>query len=114
MRQLRIVSDGKKILEESGEVKHVAPLFEDSRSESLRIGVEFVTQQGAIVLTNNDIKVEVRAGGDRGAASRRLNDRRAGERRQNMLENLSEFTRRIAPRGCNCIGRDGKRLLNRI
>ena len=99
MRQLRIVSDGKKILEESGEVKHVAPLFEDSESESLRIGVEFVTQQAAIVLTNDDVKVEERTGGDRRASSRRLNDRRGGERRQNMLENLSEFTRKIASQG---------------
>ena len=99
LRQLRIVSDGKKILEESGEVKHVAPLFEGSESESLRIGVEFVTQQAAIVLTNDDVKVEERTGGDRRASSRRLNDRRGGERRQNMLENLSEFTRKIASQG---------------
>jgi len=99
LRELRIVSDGKKILEESGEVKHVAPLIEDRDMESLKIGVEFVTQQPAIVLTNNAVKVEERTGGDRRAASRRTNDRRAGERRQNMLENLSEFTRKIASQG---------------
>lgn len=99
LRQLRIVSDGKRILEESGEVKHVAPLIEDPESESLKIGVEFVTQQPAIVLTKNTVKVEERTGADRRAASRRLNDRRAGERRQNMLENLSELTRKIASQG---------------
>ena len=99
LRQMRIISDGKKILEESGEVKHVGPLVDDPESNSLKIGVEFVTQQPAIVLTNNAVKVEERTGGDRRAASRRLNDRRAGERRQNMLENLSEFTRKIASQG---------------
>jgi len=99
LREMRIISDGKKILEESGEVKHVAPLIEDPSTDFLRIGVEFVTQQTALVLTDKAVKVEERTGGDRRAASRRINDRRAGERRQNMLENLSEFTRKIASQG---------------
>ena len=99
LRQLRIVSDGKTILEESGEVKHVAPMIEDCESESLRIGVEFLTQQPAIVLAKNTVKVEERTGEERRAGSRRSNDRRAGERRQSMLENLSEFTRKIASQG---------------
>jgi ubiquinone/menaquinone biosynthesis C-methylase UbiE/pimeloyl-ACP methyl ester carboxylesterase len=99
LRQLRIVSDGKRILDESGEVKYVAPMIEDCESESLKIGVEFLTQQPAIVLTKNTVKVEERTGEERRAGSRRSNDRRAGERRQNMLENLSEFTRKIASQG---------------
>lgn len=99
LRQLRILSEGKKIFEESGEVKHVAPLAEELETESLKIGVEFVAKQPAIVLTPSTVKIEERTGGDRREASRRLSDRRAGERRQNMLENLSQFTRKIASQG---------------
>ena len=98
LRHLRIVSDGKRILDESGEVKYVAAI-EDCASESLKIGVEFLTQQPAIVLAKNTVKVEERTGEERRAGSRRSSDRRSGERRQNMLENLSEFTRKIASQG---------------
>jgi SAM-dependent methyltransferase/pimeloyl-ACP methyl ester carboxylesterase len=97
LRQIRIVSDGQPILEESGEVKHISPMFDVM--ESLKIGVEFFQKQPTLVLTNNSLKVEERTGADRREVSRRQGDRRGGERRQNVFENLSQLTRRIASQG---------------
>jgi SAM-dependent methyltransferase/pimeloyl-ACP methyl ester carboxylesterase len=97
LQNFRIISDGRVVFEESGEVKHVSPLFDEG--ECLKTGVEFVVDQPAIVLTNNALKVEERTGIDRRGPSRRHSERRTAERRQTVFENLSELTRKIASQG---------------
>lgn len=99
LRQIHVVSEGRRIFEESGEVKHVSPLVEEPQEEALKIGVEFLARQQSIVLTGDAVKVEERRGIDRRGVPRRQGDRRSGERRQGVLENLTEFTRKVASQG---------------
>jgi len=99
LRQIRVVSDGRKTFEESGEVKHVSRLSDELEEEALKVGVEFTARQPTIGLTGGSVKVEERKGGDRRGVPRRQADRRSGERRQSVLENLTEFTRKVASQG---------------
>jgi SAM-dependent methyltransferase len=97
LRHLRIISDGRVVFEEYGEVKHISPLFDEM--EGLKIGVEFVVSQPALVLTPGTLKAEERTGVDRRGIPRRQKERRTGERRQKVFENLSQLTRKIAAQG---------------
>jgi len=97
LRHLRIISDSRVVFEESGEVKHISPLFDEV--EGLKIGVEFVVTQPALVLTPGSLKTEERTGVDRRGIPRRQGERRSGERRQKVFENLTQLTRKIAAQG---------------
>lgn len=92
--EVRVISKGKKISGESAEVRHITPLFETNASGLLKIGLEFGVDRQSVAFTQTDLRIQDRAGLDR-----RRDERRRLERRQSVLQNFSQLTRRIASQG---------------
>jgi SAM-dependent methyltransferase len=119
LRQVWVISAGKRIINESAEVKHITPWLEGSHSVFLKVGLEFGVNRQNIVLTQTGLKLDERTGGDRrkhdrrqgvgkqgeqGAAENRQRERRGKDRRQrdlrhNLFQDVLLFTRKIASRG---------------
>ena len=99
LREVRIISEGKKVFTESAEVKHITPLLGENSLDCLKIGLEFGIDRQNVVLTKSDVKLEERTGTDRREVDRRQEDRRRVDRRQGVFRNFSKLTRRIASQG---------------
>ncbi len=97
--EIRIISEGENIFSESAEVKHIAPFLEDTDPDSLRIGLEFSVNRQNVILTKPDLKLEQRTGSDRREIDRRQDGRRGTDRRENVFQNISQITRKIASQG---------------
>ena len=91
--EVRVVSEGNRTSSEIAEVRHITPLFERGVAAYLKIGLEFGVNPQSLS-TRPDRRSEARIGPDR-----RKEERRGLDRRQGVLQNFSQFTRRIASQG---------------
>jgi SAM-dependent methyltransferase len=93
LEEVRIVSDGRSLSRETAQVKHITPLFDMNTSAFLKIGLEFgIDRQKSS--SQPELRLEAPARSDR-----RRQERRGLDRRQGVLHNFSELTRRIASQG---------------
>jgi SAM-dependent methyltransferase len=92
--EVRVISKGKKISNESAEVRHITPLLETSSSGFLKIGLEFGMDRQNVVFTQTDLRLR-----DQVWLERRRQERRRLDRRQSVRQNFSQLTRRIASQG---------------
>ncbi|MEW5977579.1 MAG: PilZ domain-containing protein [Acidobacteriota bacterium] len=99
LRQIRILSQGRKVVDEPAEVRHISPIPDEGGRSALKVGLEFGIQGRHPLHREPEIRRDGRTGLDRRSVERRKGERRRQGAGEQLLRNLSQITRRWATQG---------------